>query len=347
MPFGHIDKMDLKHLRFFAAAVEEGSLLRAAERLNIAQPALTRRMQDLEVEFGCALLKRGPRGVSATPAGLALYRDTVALIDELNGIVENTRRIGIEQERELRVGIAPSASRKYGFIQRALARSQQGAAIAFVPGASIDLANRVREGDCDIALLFEQIPSSPQVQSRLIHSERYILAIYHSHRLATPGAIDLCDISGEGLVWLSRRDLDGGSNPLMQQLRLRGMEPAITHLVADTSAQLDLVAAGAGICLTPASTMLSVPAGQFCFRPIRDFNMLLEFRLAWKDAPGFELLASLLTEFDAEIAKHQDKIASGTIRWTQLYGERLIELPTPLSHVEQRPSHPIVVGPDE
>ena len=61
--------MELKHLRYFVAAVEEGSLLAAAERLAIAQPALSRRIQDLEAELGCALLTRSVRGVTPTGVG--------------------------------------------------------------------------------------------------------------------------------------------------------------------------------------------------------------------------------------------------------------------------------------
>jgi len=323
--------MDLKHLRSFVAVVEEGSVLRGAQRLNMAQPALSRRIQDLEAELGCALLKRGPRGVSTTPAGLALYRDALSLIDDLNGIVQNTRRLGLDQDREIRLGLAPSASRKYAFIEKALERSQENAAIAFVPGASTDLVSHLRGGQCDLALLFEQVPASSRITSKLIHSEHYILATYHSHSLAQAGPVDLADISGQGLVWLSRRDLAEASNPLMQQLRLRGIEPVISHLTTDTGSQLDLVAAGAGICLTPASTMQIVPEHQFCFRPIRDFNMLLEFRLAWQAAPDSRHVARLLADFETEIAEHRAGIVAGEATWTRLYGHSLVELPPEVS----------------
>lgn len=330
MPERHINDMDLKHLRYFVAAVEEGSLLRAAHRLNVAQPALTRRMQDLEAEMGCTLLIRGSRGVSATPAGLSLYRDAVAMIDESNAVIQKTRRLGLEQEREIRLGLAPSASRKYGFIQKALARfaeAHQSAGIAFSPDASSELVAHIRKGECDIALLFEQIPANPHTESRLIHSERYILAAYHSHELAEAAPVSLAEISGQPLVWLSRRDQAEESNPLMQRLRQHGVEPTIRHLTLDTGGQLDLVSAGAGICLTPASTMAIVPEGQLCFRPIRDFDMLLEFRLAWQKAPSSDLVTSLLADFDAGIEQHQAEVASATLDWTRLCGESLVELP--------------------
>ena len=103
--------MELKHLRYFKAAVEEGSLQAAAARLNVAQPALSRRVRDLEALLGCDLLVRGARGVAPTRAGLALYRDTVRVFGELDEAVQRARRLGLEQGRGVRMGLAPTVAR--------------------------------------------------------------------------------------------------------------------------------------------------------------------------------------------------------------------------------------------
>ena len=78
--------MDIKHLRIFVAAVEEGSIQAASRLLNIAQPALSRRIRDLEDELGCTLLVRGGKGVTPTQAGLALYRDALGIIEDHRGM---------------------------------------------------------------------------------------------------------------------------------------------------------------------------------------------------------------------------------------------------------------------
>ena len=96
--------MELKHLRYFRTAVDEGSLQAAAARLNVAQPALSRRVRDLEALLGCDLLVRGARGVVPTRAGLALYRDTVRLFGDLDEAVQRARRLGLEQGRGVRMG---------------------------------------------------------------------------------------------------------------------------------------------------------------------------------------------------------------------------------------------------
>ncbi|MBV1918044.1 MAG: LysR family transcriptional regulator [Sphingomonadaceae bacterium] len=322
--------MELKHLRYFTASVEEGSLQGAAQRLNVAQPALSRRVRDLEAELGCELLVRGARGVTATPAGLALYRDAIAMLDDLSESMQRARRLGLEQDRNIRLGFAQSTSRKYGFVRDVLShytRRNPHTGIAFALESSAQLVSGLRSGNYDIALLYEQNPATSRVGQRLIHSERYVLAAYPSHRLATAGPLELTQLAGEKLVWLSRRDLGDGINPLTQQLKRHGIEPVIGHLVNDTAEQLDLVIAGAGICLMPASTMLIVPEGQLIFRSVPEFSMSLDFRLAWQTEPSSLDAEALLSTFHSAIDVHQAEIASGTAHWAALDGHPILGLP--------------------
>ena len=112
--------MDFRLLRYFIATVEEGSLQGASRRMNIAQPALSRRIRDLELTLNCSLLVRGPRGVSVTRAGRAFYEDAVALVKGLDLAIHNTRRLGLEHGSKVRIGLVQSA-RKYAFVHGAIA----------------------------------------------------------------------------------------------------------------------------------------------------------------------------------------------------------------------------------
>jgi len=329
MPFQHSRRMELKHLRYFIAAVEEGSLQRAARRLHIAQPALSRRVRDLEGELGCALLERGAKGVVPTRAGLSLYRDAISMIDNLGRAVQAARKLGVEQDRGVRLGLAPTISRKFRFVQETLGKFADGqpeAGIGFMRSGSAELTSALRNGDLDMALLYEQRAISPHLEERLIHRERYILAAYPAHRLAANGPIELGELSGERLVWFSRSDLAGSSNPLLQQLRRHGLEPVIGQLVDSPDEQIDLVTAGAGLCLTPASTILSTPPGQLIFRPLPDFSMTLDFTLGWQSEPASPAAAALLEAFRAAIDAHQAEIASGAAEWAWIDGHPLISL---------------------
>lgn len=322
--------MDLKHLRYFIAAVEEGSLQGGAYRLNVAQPALSRRVRDLELDLGCSLLVRGARGVTPTRAGLSLYKDAISLLDGLNHTVQRVRRLGLEQDREIRFGLAPTTSRKFGFVQEALnsfASRCPETGIAYSRGSSNELATRLRSGDLDLALMYEQRPGSSEVEERLIHKERYILAAYPAHRLAREARVEISDLSGERLVWLSRRDIAENHNSLLQQLRRHGVEPIISQLADSPEEQIDLVTAGAGLCLTPASTILTIPKGQLEFKPLPGFSMELDFTLAWQRELSSSMAGVLLALLNEAINEHQRAITSGSPDWLSLDGEALLSLP--------------------
>src|SRR6059058_5154339 len=96
--------MDLRHLRYFQAVAEELSYSRAAERLRIAQPALSRAVQEIEAELGGPVLDRNRRRVSLTPAGLVLLRETAILFERWEEAMRRVRRTAAGEEGELRLG---------------------------------------------------------------------------------------------------------------------------------------------------------------------------------------------------------------------------------------------------
>ncbi|MBU6266582.1 MAG: LysR family transcriptional regulator [Sphingomonadales bacterium] len=323
MPVRHTITMDLRHLRYFAAAVEHGSLQGAAEKLNVAQPALSRRVRDLELELGCDLLERGPRGVTPTPAGLAFHRDISRLLEELGQAAQRARRIGLEHGRGIRMGLATSSARKYAFLGAA---HGSAASIAYTRGLSATLVSGLRDGALDVALLYEHRPDSPHLGNRLIHRERYVLAAHPAHPLARPGPATLAEIATHALVWLARADLPGGLNPLAVQLRRQGLDPMIGQLVDSPDEQVEIALASCGACLTPASTIIATPPGQLAFRALPGLDMAIDLTLAWRnDAPV--PVQALLNELNPQIDRHQAAIAA-TADWTRLDGTALYALPT-------------------
>jgi DNA-binding transcriptional LysR family regulator len=322
--------MDLKHLRYFTAAIEQGSLQGAAEKLNVAQPALSRRVRDLELEMGCDLLTRSSRGIAPTPAGFAFYRDSIRLIEELNLATQRARRIGLEQGRGIRFGLAQGSARRYAFLGEALAaeNTRHGASgTAFSRGVSVELLSSLRDGTLDIALLYEHRPDSPLLAERLIHRERFVLAAHPAHPLAQPGAAQLTDLSGHALVWLARADLPDGLNPLAVQLRRHGLEPVVGQLVDSPEEQIEIAIASCGACLTPASTIAATPPGQLAFRALPSLSVTVDLSLAWRRAHGSAAVQELLEGLDSAIDGHQAAIAGGTAEWTLLDGYPLFALP--------------------
>ena len=321
--------MELKHLRYFAAAVEEGSLQAAASRLNLAQPALSRRVRDLETAIGCQLLIRGARGIVPTRAGLALYRDAVAILDSVNEAVQRARQQGHDRGRSVGLGLAPTVARKYAFLRQALEAFSQGdpaRSTAFRQGSSTDLAEGLREGTLDLALLYEQRPESPHVAEHLVHREAYVLALHPAHHLATPGPADLAELIGQPLIWLTRRDNTGNVNPMMAQLRRHGLEPVIGQLVESPEEQIDIVMASLGACITPASTMLAVPPGSLHFRALPKLDATIDFTLAWRRTGLGEAATQLLAELEHAVSRHRATIAEAREAWISLDGSPLYRL---------------------
>lgn len=323
--------MDFRLLRYFIATVEEGSLQGASRRMNIAQPALSRRIRDLELTLDCALLVRGPRGVSVTPAGQTFYEEALYLVKGLDRAIHDTRRIGLEQGRQVRIGLIQSA-RKYAFVHEAIAafsaRRNPGE-LAYMRAASAGLVEALREERLDITFAYERRIRSPRLAERLVHRERYVLAAHPAHPLAKPEPIELAEISGQPLIWLARQSEQGEHDVLMQQCRLHGLDPEIGQFSQSHEEQLDLASVSGGICLTPASTLLTTYPGQMVFRPIVDFAMELDLALGWVRDVHEPAVTVLLEAMHAAIDRHQAQIRDGSATWCHLLGHPMVRVEEP------------------
>lgn len=322
--------MEIRHLRYFVAAVEQGSLQGAAQRLNVAQPALSRRIRDLEATLGCELFQRSSKGIVPTRAGYAFYADAHAMLETLNRSAQRARRLGLQQDREVRFGIAHGTPRKYAFVGEAMGlftAANPEVGVAFSRASSYTLVGELDEGALDMALLYERRADTGRLGERLIHQEHYVLAVHPANPLAGSGPVELSDLVGRPFVWLSRTDLPDNLNPLLLQLRRHGLEPTIGHLAESPEEQLDVAVASAGMCLTPASTMLAVTDGQLCYRPLPWLGTKLDLALAWGSDAASAAAHALLATVHAAIDRHQAGIASGEAGWAKLAGYALVEVP--------------------
>ena len=300
----------------------------AAHGAHVSQPALSRRIRDLEVELGCDLFVRTARGITPTRAGAALYRRAVNVMEDLDQACQGARRIGREQANLARLGLVQT-SRKLSFVRNAIAefdREQQGKTISLSRGVSSDLSARLREGQLDITLLYERRIDARGFRERPIHIERYVLALHPSHRLAVHEPVRLADLVGEPLVWFSRGGKSEGKDLLIQQCRLHGLEPTIAHVAESFEGQIDLVTATSGACLTPALTMASVSPGALVFRPLPGFETGMALSLAWSEELSPSATA-LLGYLHTALDRHQSMITSGDAEWARLMGHEVVRVP--------------------
>src|SRR5262245_12112371 len=148
--------MELRHLRYFVAVGGEQHYGRAAQQLRVAQPALSRQIQDLEEEIGFKLFDRLPRGVKISAAGKSFLEDARRLLHELNDAVGRAKRVASGQSGTLRVGFVESMS-WHGVVPdsfRQFRERQPDAEFKIKPLSSVEQIEAVRSGRLDAGFVF-------------------------------------------------------------------------------------------------------------------------------------------------------------------------------------------------
>lgn len=235
----------LSHLRAFLAVAEERHFGRAAQRLGLSQPAVSRRVRGLEEALGVPLLERTSRLTRLTDAGEALLRPARDLLDAADRLqtVANTRG---------RVTVAFVASTTAGY------------AAAVAPHAEIlqlavtNIAPALRRGDVDFAIT-RPLPGVDDLVQLQIAEEPTYVAVAASHPLAARGAIDCAELDGETFVAQDRRFWPEGHDANFERLRERGCVPAEIRYTSRIPACLALVAAGAGVHRIAAPARVPTP----------------------------------------------------------------------------------------
>lgn len=179
--------IELRHLRYLVVVIEEGQITRAAQRLHLAQPALSQAISKLERQLGVTLLERRPRGIVPTAAGAAFYEKALAALVAVEEASEALRPWASSESR-LRLGSSP--------VLAPLARPWLRAVIAAHDGAEIETRHllpeerlvELRRGRIDVELLFPP-PDDPSVEHVVVlRSRRYVL-LHDTHRLAAEESV--------------------------------------------------------------------------------------------------------------------------------------------------------------
>ncbi len=274
--------MELRHLRYLLVAAEEENFHRAAERLHISQPALSRRIRDLEEELGFHLFDRRLKRVHISRAG-RVFVDTVkrAMADLQTARAEGAR-VAKGQSGTLAVGFYESLIARYPGVARSF-REFRGAhpgvelrLNAINPAHGIDALLR---GEIDAAFVFNVNIESDQIRNLFIGSESWIVAIPQGHPLATREPLLLSDLRAEPFIW-SRRELNPISHDeLIAACRSAGFAPNIIQSAGSERTKVHLVAAGMGLSfvLSGARTVDDV-----IYRQVRDLHSMVKADLVWR-----------------------------------------------------------------
>ncbi len=293
--------MDLRQLRYFQAVAEELSYARAARRLRVAQPALSRAVKELEEDLGVEVLERSRHFVRLTPAGAVLLQEAGGLLDGWEEGLRRVRRTAAGEEGELRLGyIGPPTQ---PFLGRLLHEYR-----ARYPLVSLRLEERTPERVWEMVAqgrvavgLTRPVPShiALGLRTALLREERLGVALRADHPLAARDSVGWQDLAGEPLVVLARREGASLHDAILAACRGAGFIPRLAHTPSLIGTVLSYAEGGAGLGIVTDSV---VPPGS----PLRFVALhpphTVPLVMVWqedRDAPAVQRFRELLLAWQA------------------------------------------------
>jgi DNA-binding transcriptional LysR family regulator len=263
MPFWHNGPtMELRHLRYFLAVAEALNFTRAAAQLRVAQPALSRRVQDLEDEIGVDLLKRSPRGVALTAEGKLFLEKTRHLLKLADESVEQVRALARGEYGELHVGYAPAPTVE--ILPPALAAYQKAfprVRVLLHDLSEQELIDGLQNGRLELAMMLGAASlESEGVEFEALRTYPICVALAPTHRLARLKSITLEKVVAEPLIGLSRKDYPEYYLRLERILSPLGIKPRVVVECDSASSLITEVETGRGIAI--ASPVLKHQSGK-------------------------------------------------------------------------------------
>lgn len=245
--------MELRHLRYFVAVADERNFTRAAERLNIAQPPLSRQIQQLEEELGVVLIEKGSRPVRLTEAGKFFHAHAQELLEQTANLKAMTQRVG-KIDRKFAIGFV--ASTLYGLLPEIVRRFRaryQTLDISFHELATIEQIEALKDGRIDVG--FGRLRTEDNAIRRiLLREEPLIVALPVGHRLSHgDGPVKLSDVSQEALLVYPKQPRPSYADQVLTIFRERMLLPQKVIEVRELQIAIGLVGAGQGVAIVPKS----------------------------------------------------------------------------------------------
>ena len=261
--------MELRHLRYFLAVGEALNFTKAAAQLRVAQPALSRQVQDLEEEIGVDLLKRSPRGVTLTAEGKLFLEEVRELLKRTDESVEKVRALARGEYGELHVGYAPSPTVE--ILPPALAAFQKTVPrvkLLLHDLSSDELINGLRNATLELAIMVEPFgEQTAGIEFELLRTYPLSVAMAAAHPFARLKSIPLEKLATEPLIALRRKDYSEYYHFLDRIFAPIRAKPHIAVECDSASSLITEVEAGRGIALASPSFKL-VAGKRLLYRPL-------------------------------------------------------------------------------
>lgn len=250
-----LQTMELRHLRYFIGVAEEENVSRAALKLHVSQPALSRQIRDLEEELGFLLLERSAKSVRLTEAGRAFLTEARAVLQRAEDAVKTTRAIAMGGSGELHVGYAPSLTAR--ILPRTLRAFQvelPRVRVKLHDFSTEEMLAGLREGRLQIAFVVRLAPALLRgLRFEELARDSICLAVAPKHPLAGRRTVRLAEVAREPLITYSRKDYPDAHEHLAALFAALKTKPRIAEEHDSVSSLIAAVEAGNGVALAPQS----------------------------------------------------------------------------------------------
>jgi DNA-binding transcriptional LysR family regulator len=291
--------MELRHLRYFSTVATELHFGRAAEKLHIAQPPLSKQIQDLEAELGFELFNRTKRSISLTPAGQAFLGEVTQIFQQLDRAIDIGRKTSRGELGQISIGFVGSAT--YNILPVMLQQFRDR-----YPHVQIELHELttdrqliwLREGRIDIGLIRPPIIDR-ELNSQVIFQESLVVALPINHHLARLDKIELRLLATEPFILFPRQLAPGLYDPIIAICQAAGFSPQVVQECIQMQTIVSLVSANMGVSILPESIQEAQRQG-VVYKPIvASFGIekLATIAIVWRlndDSPTIDRLLELI-----------------------------------------------------
>jgi len=310
--------MELRHLRYFIVAAEEENFHRAAQRLHIAQSALSRQIKDLEDELEVRLFDRHQRRVHLSETGRMYASEVRRILDDIQQVNKRTQRFAQGELGALRISLHNAVVR-YPVVSQTLHAfrlSRPDVELTLSQMYSPDQLGALRERQIDAAfVLYTRDDADRDLDHIEIGMDGFVLALPANHALARRKRIVLEDLRDQPFLWMQRAINPRVYDRLMNACLGGGLSPHIVQHVVSQEVIPNLVAMGMGLGFVLSYTRHRGP--KVVFREIADLKVPLQLDLLWRRDNASATLAQFVDIVKRHKARTQQKETPSRVRRTR------------------------------
>ncbi|MEM8808594.1 MAG: LysR family transcriptional regulator [Cyanobacteria bacterium P01_G01_bin.38] len=271
--------MELRDLRYFVAVAENLHFGRAAERLHMTQPALSRQIRALEVELEVQLFRRTKRSVQLTIAGQAFLKEARQILYQSEQAVSTTRRVARGEMGELRLSFTPSALRHVlPKIVRAFRDRYPDVQLTMTERCTLDQVEAFRASQIDVGFLYPPVDDK-RLTITPLRTEPLVIALPQDYPLATRPHLKLSDLAAEPFILHPRLEGPYLYDQIIQLCEQAGFRPNVVQEAVASQTRIGLVAAGMGITFVP-ETLKDTVDSTVVYRKLKGVSLSLELAIA-------------------------------------------------------------------